>query len=464
MEVSVLEGEVELRNSLGPVTLSSGQQGVALPGQRPTRTAVIAALNVIQWCLYYPAVLDVVELALSDAEQSALKESLAAWRSGDLLKALQSYPENRQPVSERERVYRAALLLVVGETAQAESLLPSADTASPFSNALRELIAAVQFQTYNRAAPPVLATEWLAESYYRQSRAGVDKRMLEDALKAAEAAGDVAPNSGLAWERLAELEFSFGRTGKALVALDNAIRLSPRNAQALALKGFLLSAQNKIPQALEYFDQAIAADGALANAWLGRGLCRIRQGNAAAGREDLLVAAALEPQRAVLRSYLGKAFSDAGDRGRNADHRIGLFGNNIYFVPNWCSAFQFKLHGFVAGCPAAGDRRKPFQEWQPARERNVFAKDDELPLVINIAPAAIGSDEKGAVEKVGRGGMKFHVVAVENNGDAVRLRELVDGAVGGVVNVRHGGFRPEEQSGFIRERALRAVEQFVKAF
>ena len=316
MEVSVLEGEVELRNSLGPVTLSSGQQGVALPGQRPTRTAVIAALNVIQWCLYYPAVLDVVELALSDAEQSALKESLAAWRSGDLLKALQSYPENRQPVSERERVYRAALLLVVGETAQAESLLPSADTASPFSNALRELIAAVQFQTYNRAAPPVLATEWLAESYYRQSRAGVDKRMLEEALKAAQAAVAAAPNSGLAWERLAELEFSFGRTGKALVALDNAVRLSPRNAQALALKGFLLSAQNKIPQAIEHFDQAIATDGALANAWLGRGLCRIRQGKAEGGRADLLVAAALEPQRAVLRSYLGKAFSDAGDDRR----------------------------------------------------------------------------------------------------------------------------------------------------
>ena len=314
MEVSVLEGEVELRNSLGPVTLSSGQQGVALPGQHPTRTAVIAALNVIQWCLYYPAVLDVDELGLSEAERSALRESLAAWRSGDLVKALQSYPQNRQPVSERERVYRAALLLVVGEIAQAESLLPSVDT--PFSNALRELIAAVQFQTYHRAAPPVLATEWLAESYYRQSRAGVDKRMLEDALKAAEAAVDVAPNSGLAWERLAELEFSFGRTGKTLVALDNAIRLSPRNAQALALKGFLLSAQNKIPQALEYFDQAIAADGALANAWLGRGLCRIRQGNAAAGREDLLVAAALEPERAVLRSYLGKAFSDTGDDPR----------------------------------------------------------------------------------------------------------------------------------------------------
>src|ERR1035441_4132074 len=226
MEVSVLEGVVDLRNDLGTVTLSSFQQGVALPGQHPTTTAVIVSVNVIQWCLYYPAVLDVDELGLSEDEQSALKESLEAWRSGNLPKALQSYPENREPASERERVYRAALLLVVGETVQAESLLPSADMTSPFGNALREMIAAVRFQTYTRAAPPVLATEWLAESYYRQSRAGVEKQMLEGALEAAQAAVAAAPDFGLAWERLADLEFSFGRTSKALAALDKIGRAS----------------------------------------------------------------------------------------------------------------------------------------------------------------------------------------------------------------------------------------------
>jgi len=45
----------------------------------------------------------------------------------------------------------------------------------------------------------------------------------------------------------------------------------------------------------------------------GRGLCRIRQGEVEAGRADLEVAAALEPNRASLRSYLGKAFNESGD-------------------------------------------------------------------------------------------------------------------------------------------------------
>src|SRR5439155_25335629 len=57
----------------------------------------------------------------------------------------------------------------------------------------------------------------------------------------------------------------------------------------------------------------LAVDSALGNGWLGRGLCRIRRGDVTGGREDLLLAAALEPQRAGLRSYLGKAYANDGN-------------------------------------------------------------------------------------------------------------------------------------------------------
>ena len=131
----MFDGEVDLRNDSGMVTVASGQQGLAVTGQAPTRTLVPATLSVIQWCLYYPAVLEVDELGLGEGEKETLRESLAAWRSGDLLKALNRYPEDRQPASEAERVYRAALLLVAGETTQAEALLPSTGAAPsrPFS-------------------------------------------------------------------------------------------------------------------------------------------------------------------------------------------------------------------------------------------------------------------------------------------------------------------------------------------
>ena len=114
----------------------------------------------------------------------------------------------------------------------------------------------------------------MAGSYQAQAR-----RDLAEALNMAKSAAAKSPGFGFAQERLAEMEFSFGQTEPALAALKKSLALSPRNAQALALKGFALSAQNKIAQAGLYFDQAIAADGSLANGWLGRGLVRIRSGH-----------------------------------------------------------------------------------------------------------------------------------------------------------------------------------------
>ncbi len=121
------------------------------------------------------------------------------------------------------------------------------------------------------------------------------------------------PDFGYAWVRIAELEFSFGRTPRALAALAKGLALTPRNAQGHALRGFLLSAQNHIGQARESFETAIELDGALGNAWLGRGLTYIRQGQDARGRLDLQTAATVEPTRSILHSYLGKAFSQVGD-------------------------------------------------------------------------------------------------------------------------------------------------------
>src|SRR5438552_4358219 len=316
--LSLLDGLVDLRSGQGQIDLKTGEQGVVEPGKAPTKTAVIDAINIIQWCLYYPAVLDTDDLGLSAGDKQTLAASLAAYRNGDLLQALASYPGDRQPDSDPERIYRAALFLAVGQVEQTEAQLKELQAASGLADALREMIAAVKFQPWNRASPPSLATEWLAESYYLQSRS-----QLEAALQAAESATKKSSDFGFAWARVAELEFSFGRSGKALTALEKGLQLSPRNPEAISLKGFLLAAQNRISEALDFFDQAIAVDPALGNAWLGRGLCRIRRGDAERGRQDLQVAATLEPNRSALRSYLGKAFSNAGEENL-ARKELGL--------------------------------------------------------------------------------------------------------------------------------------------
>ena len=312
--LSVIDGRVQFSNDQGTLTLTNSQQAVAEPGKAPVRTAGFIVNHILQWCLYYPAVLDLEELRLSADEEQALNESLTAYRAGDLLQALAQYPPARQPASDAEKVYYAALLLSVGQAQQAEAALAALGSSSRselverLALSLRTLIAAVKRQPKPNTLNPQLSTEFLAASYYEQSRAAGDES-LRAALNLARQAAARSPQFGFAWERVAELEFGFGHTRAALEALDRSLQLAPRNAQALALKGFLLAADNRPHQAEGWFDRAIAVDSALANAWLGRGLCRMRRGDSAGGVEDLMVAAALEPQRALLRSYLGKAYT-----------------------------------------------------------------------------------------------------------------------------------------------------------
>ena len=302
--VTMLDGEVELSNAQGSLVVSTGEQAKVEVGGRPRKTAVLEAINSVQWCLYYPGVLDLKELGYSRDSNS----SVSAYNEGDLLAALAAYGHRTQSDSNADKVYHAGLLLAVGQVNKAERLLNAASHGTAGRQALLTLIAAVTLKPRPDSNAPRTASDWIAESYYLQSQAN-----LPGALEAAQHAIEIDPEFGFAWTRVAELHFSFGRIPQAKAALEKGVQLSPRNPAAHALLGFLFSAENKINQAKGAFENAMAIDGALGDAWLGRGLCLIRQGRDEDGRRDLQVAAALEPNRAFFHSYLGKAFSNDGN-------------------------------------------------------------------------------------------------------------------------------------------------------
>lgn len=328
--LAVLEGEAELSNAAGSVIIGPGEQGTATLGQKPTKTAILETTRLVQWCLYYPGVLNLDDLPLNAEATTTLAASLEAYRSGDLLAAVAAYPGNRTPASDHEKVYAAALLLAIGQSAQAEAHLNGLTKRNAINapvhklaDALRLVITTVSSGTnpppdHARSSAPLTSTELLARSYAEQ--AGLQ---LEAALLSARLAARQSPKFAFAWARIAELEFSRGRTKLALEAVERSLALAPHNAQAIALKGFLLSAQNNLRDALPLFDQAIQLDGGLGNAWLGRGLAKIRLGRAAEGRFDLHAAATTEPRRSLLRSYLGKAWANDGD-ARHAEKELRL--------------------------------------------------------------------------------------------------------------------------------------------
>ena len=321
MHLALIDGLVTLKSATEEISLQRGEDLRLEAGQPPQKTALVNATAKIQWALYYPAIVNPDDLHLDAGEQIALGEVLKNYRAGDLLGALATWPAVQSPDSPGQKILRAQLELAVGRVREAEKLLavlPDNSTAG----ALRELIAVVRGETAERRPPARLtadletrragghrsASEWLAHSYALQSVAD-----LENARNIARRAVELAPEFGFAHARLAELEFAFGNRHAALAELDRALKLSPRLAAAHALQGFVLLDQGNVKSASTSFNHARDLDAALGSAWLGRGLCLLHERKFSEARAAFQAAAALEPQRGLFRSYLGKAASELGD-------------------------------------------------------------------------------------------------------------------------------------------------------
>jgi tetratricopeptide (TPR) repeat protein len=352
-EVVMFDGAVELINSQGRARVSSGQHATATVGQPIRVESRIEAHNVVQWWIYYPAIVPVEELGLDEAERRRVAVSLTNYVSGDLIRAMESYPGYPAPDSpdtDAGKVYLAQIYLGVGAVDRAENLLKTVQQDhGGQALALNQLIRAVTptlpysptteqtvpgmhtkpgpwhslseeevSSLYAHTNVPATAGGWLAQSFSLQAL-----RDLAGARHSAQMATELAVGFGFAWARLAELQFSFGMRKEAKIAVDRALSLTPRNAQALTVRGFLQAAEHQTREAMASFSEAASIDPSLANAWLGKGLAMLMEESPLLfsvqserrerWRESLSRAAILEPRRSLLRSYLGKMFADAGD-------------------------------------------------------------------------------------------------------------------------------------------------------
>jgi hypothetical protein len=119
----LIEGEFDFANPHGSVALTAGEAGEATPNTAPRKTAVIETRNLLQWALYYPAVLEPAELGLTAAERQQVAASLDAYEQGDLPQALEKYPHPHTPSSAGAKLYRAAVLLSTGQVDEARTLI-----------------------------------------------------------------------------------------------------------------------------------------------------------------------------------------------------------------------------------------------------------------------------------------------------------------------------------------------------
>ncbi len=317
VRLALIDGRVSLKPAGNEIDLLSGEQVELAAGRPPVKTALVNTTAILQWALYYPGIINPADLQLDASEATALRTVLADYEAGDLLAALIGWPATAREGTVGARILHAQLELAVGRVDAAEQLLGNGRT--PAANALRELIAVVRGESLIPGDRSDLsASELLAQSYAWQARA-----KLHQARKFAERAAELAPQFGLARARLAELQFAFDDRRAALAELGAAIRLSPRLPSARALQGSVLLEQGDKKAALTRFAQARELDAALGSAWLGQGLVLLRERDLPGARAALQIASALEPQRSLFRSYLGKTASAFGEaKGAEKEFRL----------------------------------------------------------------------------------------------------------------------------------------------
>lgn len=307
--LTLLEGSVLLAAGGAEMEVRGGEMASVAPGGVPQARPLLEARSAVQWCLYYPGVIVPSDLELTPDEAVRLADSLGAYGRGDMRAALAALPGEGLG-SQDAQGYAAGLRLAVGQTADVDRLRGVGMGAGGAAvRALGVLVAAARGEVLESEPDPLAptASEALAASYYWQSRSEIRK-----ALQAAERAVALAPGSGYAWVRRAELEWAEGRRRAAMASLERGREASPGNPMAAVVAGFIELERGRVTVAREHFERAREMDGGLAEIWLGLGLVAERVGDGEEALRAMQLAAATEPGRAVVRSYLGKAWSASG--------------------------------------------------------------------------------------------------------------------------------------------------------
>ena len=337
--LSVFEGSVAVNNPKGSLQLQSDETAFFTEWAAPKRDITLKPRDTVHWIVQYPAI-----LPSGTAGSSAWGDAVRAHEAGRSLDALIALDQVRAEARSAEyHVYRAHVLMLVGRPDEAATSVDAALKADPSlaeAWALRAILDlggndAAQAQQHadkavqlNAASPAAN----LARSYAYQAN-----RRPADALASAHRMAELAPDSALAYTRIAELELACGDKTAAMRAARRAEQLDPNSADAKSILGFVRLSEGKDSLARTVFESAVQLNSADPRARMGLGLARIRNGQLKAGREDLELAVSLDPENALLRSYLGRAYMEEGRMSEAGEQ----YARARHLDPNDPTAFSF---------------------------------------------------------------------------------------------------------------------------
>lgn len=310
----IYEGSVKFYNKQGNLNLTAGQSAIAESGTAPRSQIDIKPLDAVNWALYYPPLIDFSNLAGLD-KTTELGKAIISFRHGKLDEAITILNTliNERP-SDRLLKIRAGMRLAAGRIDPAKQdifLIQKQNVNDADASALISVIELVQNRKASALEFAQKAVEQNAESavaYTALSYALQGSFQLNEALKAADQAVKLSLNDPLLWARKAEIELSLGLTDKCSQSVNQALALDPDLERTLTISGFLSLVEGETDSALSTFEKAVNLDSASPLPRLGEAIAKIRQGKVQEGRLDLEIAATLDPNNSLIRSYLAKAY------------------------------------------------------------------------------------------------------------------------------------------------------------
>ena len=183
MRLNLVDGEVKLQTAEGDLDVTAGEKVVVMPGEAPSKTSILNVSTAVQWTLFYPGILDVVDLGENLSVPAIWKTSFDDYRKGNIPSAITNMPDHVETGEfDFIRILRASIWLAHGEIDTARQLLTD-NTAAWGNEQLKELameltnfILVMQGNadaTSIKPREPSTATGMLVRSYYHQLNLGL---------------------------------------------------------------------------------------------------------------------------------------------------------------------------------------------------------------------------------------------------------------------------------------------------
>lgn len=328
---TVLSGQVEFSNAYGRVDLGPSEQGIAVPGQAPTKRLLVNPRERVQWVMANP----VDARHWAEFQGDAVAPELAAVQA-DLDAGALPQARDRLLALRPTGAHAAVVALVLADLSAFDAQLEAAvqDLERAWQRTGDPRLAARRAELLLALDRPADARAVLDEALARSSSAASSDLLLAD--------GDWYRLAGRGDESIARYRAgvarsqgdkqkadALGRLGRALQergdlaaareALAQAVALDPRSAHLLGAEATAATEALRLQEAGAGFDAALALQADDYESLAGAGYLALRRGEPEAARQLLLKALVIEPRYARAHMWLAVAEYTLGAEGAALD-------------------------------------------------------------------------------------------------------------------------------------------------